>query len=439
MFCGKDFVTLGRHSWRCKQRVDQAEQGRINSVKWQVHVIHSPGPVANSNVIKCCCGKLCKGNRGLKMHQRSCRVVHGLGDELRQDLQEELLQDTDSHTTAEVHTEDALNDTPGLKEGINLPKSDSEWSTANDYFKMVLQLNAPIRPQDLNSNIKLLNDVIYNYFATNFGKVQKADNKNLAVKYKDFTVKELKKSLKELKNSNGNIEEIKYVLRALRDKLNTKRQTLAQDNGDDRFNHDKYISKNFWGYVKSVLNRKDALFPSFSMAQCTSYFKKTLASINPNKLFHIPSWIPKLSEPEEPFDLEPPTYKQVTNVIRKMKASGCPCPLYQISIICFKRCPYLHTYLHEIISTVWSSGTIPTEWKRACTILIHKKGSTDNPVNFRPITLESIPLKVFTSCLRNSIFPFLAVNKFIENDIQKGFTPNLSGTLEHCTDGQYHQ
>ena len=51
--------------------------------------------------------------------------------------------------------------------------------------------------------------------------------------------------------------------------------------------------------------------------------------------------------------------------------------------------------------------------------------------NFRPITLEPVPLKVFTSGLRNSTFQFLAENNYIEQNIQKGFTPKLSGTLEH--------
>ena len=67
----------------------------------------------------------------------------------------------------------------------------------------------------------------------------------------------------------------------------------------------------------------------------------------------------------------------------------------------------------------------------ACTILIHKNGDTDNPANFRPITLQSVPLKVFTSCLRNKTFQYLVENKYIEQNIQKGFTPKLSGTLEH--------
>ena len=54
-----------------------------------------------------------------------------------------------------------------------------------------------------------------------------------------------------------------------------------------------------------------------------------------------------------------------------------------------------------------------------------------SPYNFRPITLQSVPLKVFTSCLRNSMFTFLQGNNLIEHKIQKGFTPNVSGTFEH--------
>ena len=114
-----------------------------------------------------------------------------------------------------------------------------------------------------------------------------------------------------------------------------------------------------------------------------------------------------------------------------MKPSGSPCPLDHISVICLKRCPYLRTYFTEIIHAAWSSGTVPSEWKNACTILIHKKEETDNPANFRPTTLQSVPLKVFTSCLRNKMFTFLVENNYIEHTIQKGFTPKVAGTLEH--------
>ena len=66
-FCGKDFVTLGRHSWRCKQRANQANQtGSENSTVRAMPAASSPTVViSNRTAIKCCCGKLCKGTRGL--------------------------------------------------------------------------------------------------------------------------------------------------------------------------------------------------------------------------------------------------------------------------------------------------------------------------------------------------------------------------------------
>ena len=435
-FCGQDFITLGRHSWRCKQRINPTEQDHPRTNTRDVPVMQSPNvPVSSRTVVKCCCGKICKGARGLKMHQRSCQVIHGLNDELCKDLEEQITADSSenySENDHSVNVSDFGNDEcyPELKKGINLPKSESEWSQANEYFKSALQIDNPITMQDVNSKIKFLNNMIYNYFVDNFGHIESIPDNNMVAKYKEYTVKELKKTLRNLKSNNGDLGEIRYVSRALRDKLRNNSNDVDGLNNES-FNHDKYLRRNFWSYVKNILNKKVTSLPSFNMTDCFYYFSKSLAKINPSKLFAIPSWIPKLSDPQVQFNLDPPTYQQITNIVRKMKSSGSPCPIDQLSIICFKRCPYLRTYLIDLIHEIWQSGIVPTEWKRACTILIHKKGNTNDPSNFRPITLESIPLKVFTSCLRNEIYSFLASNNFIEHTIQKGFTPNLSGTLEH--------
>ncbi len=257
------------------------------------------------------------------MHQRSCRIIDDLEDELQQQMTEILSEQENEDNIDQVNQENAsvnIQETvPDLRKGIKLPKSPLQWSSANDFFKLTFS-NQPITPHDLN-NIKTMVTVIYSF--------------------------------------------------------------------------------------------------------------KTFSSINPTKTFKIPNWIPKFTSPQTQFNLDPPTYQEITNVIRKMKPSGSPCPLDQISIICFTRCPYLRSYLTEIIQAAWSCGVVPSEWKKACTILIYKKGQTNDPASFRPITLESIPLKVFTSCLRNKTFQFLLENNYIEQNIQKGFTPKLSGTLEH--------
>ena len=156
-------------------------------------------------------------------------------------------------------------------------------------------------------------------------------------------------------------------------------------------------------------------------------------SLFPSLTFTMPDWIPPLSTPTHQFNSDPPTYARLTLIIRKMKSSGSACPLDQFSIFSLKHSAYLRTYLTAIIQYVWKSGQIPDVWKKAVTILIHKKDSPDNPQNFRPITLQSVPLKIFMSALRNTMYEFLLKNGFIENSIQKGFTPGMSETFEHTS------
>ena len=63
------------------------------------------------------------------------------------------------------------------------------------------------------------------------------------------------------------------------------------------------------------------------------------------KVFTISSWIPKLKEPNIAFNLSPPSYQEITQIIKCMKFSGSPCPLNQISIYCFNLCPYLRPHI----------------------------------------------------------------------------------------------
>ena len=149
--------------------------------------------------------------------------------------------------------------------------------------------------------------------------------------------------------------------------------------------------------------------------------------ILPYKKFTILRWIPSFNQPSFSFDKSLPSYAKVTQVIRRIKSSGSPCPLDKISIICFKRCPYLRTFLTEIIRIIWESGRVPSEWKKACTVLVHKKGTSDDPASFRPITLESVPLKVFTSCLRDSMFPFLVKINSLIWKFKKGLLQKSQG------------
>ena len=104
-FCGKDFVSLGRHLWRCKSKVEYGQETRVNSIP----AIEIPSqkclPVKSYKAVKCCCGKVCKGARGLKMHQRSCRVIDDLEDELQQQMSEVLTEHQNEDNVDTVNPE----------------------------------------------------------------------------------------------------------------------------------------------------------------------------------------------------------------------------------------------------------------------------------------------------------------------------------------------
>ena len=86
-FCGGEFKSLGRHTWRCKERLrsDRNSNPALNideSTSTPITTtLERSKDVSNCSEVKCCCGKLCNGLRGLKMHQRSCRVIKGLEQE----------------------------------------------------------------------------------------------------------------------------------------------------------------------------------------------------------------------------------------------------------------------------------------------------------------------------------------------------------------------
>ena len=141
--------------------------------------------------------------------------------------------------------------------------------------------------------------------------------------------------------------------------------------------------------------------------------------------------MPQYGNPKKSFNRQPPSYRDISKIISKMKAGAAACPLDQVSVLTLKKCPYLRTYLTCLMPKLWKGQNIPSVWKKAVTILIFKSDNPSNPKNFRPITLENVFVKVYTSFIRNRIFEYLKANDYIECRVQKGFIAKISGTIEH--------
>ena len=85
-----------------------------------------------------------------------------------------------------------------------------------------------------------------------------------------------------------------------------------------------------------------------------------------------------------------------------------------------------------LINESFSSGVFPDKLKIAKVIALQKKGSTDNPSNYRPISLFSVFSKIF----HRKLYLFHEINEILD-PIQFGFSKKQStlhtliSTTEH--------
>ena len=316
---------------------------------------------------------------------------------------------------SENSNEDLINDEEIIEKfsmlnGIKLPKNKIQWEQANLFFKNNLPHGVEIT--NVEESIINLQNVLYDYFKNNFGTVNKSDTAKLFKKYEHLSNRQLKKSLKEEKNKTPRqVVEIKFISKLLRNKM------CEKECFDTKVDHQTRINANFWKYCKETLDKKSRPSPEFDEQTCFDYFRKKVKARNESKSFDLPPWMGKL--------------KKVTKVIRYMRSAASPCPADQISVIVLKNCPIIRTALWKIISHCWTAKYFPRVWKNGVTVLAYKKGELNNPENFRPITLQPVMSKVFTSLIKDRIYKYICSNNYIDQNIQKGFWTNVSGTIEH--------
>ena len=116
LFCGKDFRSIGRHSWRCKKNCSVSGDVSIQMLQ------DDSGQACKQIMVKCSCGKECTGVIGLKMHQRRCRVIEKMDDDQRSEF-EFLNYDASGDSTNEQEVDGNKRVAVQLKPGMKLPRS----------------------------------------------------------------------------------------------------------------------------------------------------------------------------------------------------------------------------------------------------------------------------------------------------------------------------
>ncbi len=99
----------------------------------------------------------------------------------------------------------------------------------------------------------------------------------------------------------------------------------------------------------------------------------------------------------------PPSVKEVEAAVAALR-NGAAAGADNIIAPLLKASPVMVSWLHRVLVAVWSSGRAPVDWKRALIVPLFKgKGSARDAANYRPISLLSIPGKVYALILLHRV------------------------------------
>ena len=125
------------------------------------------------------------------------------------------------------------------------------------------------------------------------------------------------------------------------------------------------------------------------------------------------------------FYLKPATLSEISralNAMKNTKARGDDGVSLQMLKIVF---PVVGLHLLHVVNFSLKSGTVPDDWKMAVVVPLHKKGATDDPKNFRPISLLSNVSKLCEKIVVSQLTSYLMTNGIV-NDTQHAYLPGRS-------------
>jgi len=78
-----------------------------------------------------------------------------------------------------------------------------------------------------------------------------------------------------------------------------------------------------------------------------------------------------------------------------------------------------------IFTSSFELGEVPEDWRTAVIPIYKKKGLRSDPINYRPVSLTSVPCKIMESLIRDNLLEFTESNNIL--------TKYPHGFMQHCS------
>ena len=405
------------------------------------------------NEAVCRCGKVCKNQRGLKIHQAKKGCVtpkelqqrtekSGETSEVQEQETNHSIQDhhvaVENEISEQIVTEPIQRDKPKnieRKERIKWPKSNEErkWQDLDDDLDCIL--NETLKG-NIESKLESFVTIIYSVSRERFGVIETKGKNEQKQNRRQLQKSNIRKELKQLKQrfKTSSLMEKEGIIE-LRDILRKKLKNISQAerNRNKRKKKQKAreeFSKNPFEFTSKLLGKARSGRLECPKEEVEEYLAKT--HDDEHRLMPLDE-NPDLYKPEDPimtFDESDIKLKEVKDIVNKARAKSSPGPSginYQL----YKKCPKILKRLWNLMKVVWRKGVTPRIWTTAEGVFVPKEESSKKLNQFRTISLLSVEGKIFFSILAKRLTSYLIENNYINTAVQKGGVPGYSGCLEH--------